>query len=415
MAILKPFRGIRPGREHAYKVAAPPYDVLSSDEARVMAQGNPISFLHVNKPEIDLDTAIDVHDDRVYQQGADNLQSFIVKGILRQDSKPHFYVYRQHMGAHMQTGLVAVASVEEYEQNLIKKHEFTRPEKEDDRVKHMDVVNAQVGPVFLTYEARSGIDNMIDEITSQKPEYDFTLDDGIRHVFWLVDDAERNSAIEHAFAEIPCLYVADGHHRSAAATRVKQMRQRANTSHNGQEAYNFFLVVVFPHDQMQILDYNRVVTDLHGLSEETFIGLLESKFHLSREVSPVKPAAMHEFGMYMDGQWYCLRVREGLVDENDPVARLDVSVLQDNLLSPILGIENPRVDKRIDFIGGIRGMAELERRVDNGEFKVAFSCYPTSIEHLMSIADAGEVMPPKSTWFEPKLRSGLVIHSLNES
>ncbi len=380
-----------------------------------MAQGNPISFLHVNKPEIDLDPAIDVHDDRVYQQGADNLQSFIADGILRQDEKPHFYVYRQHMGAHMQTGLVAVASVEEYERNLIKKHEFTRPEKEDDRVKHMDVVNAQVGPVFLTYEARSGIDSIMDEITRQTPEYDFTLDDGIRHVLWLVDDADRISAIEQAFVEIPCLYVADGHHRSAAATRVKQMRQQANASHNGEEAYNFFLVVVFPHDQMQILDYNRVVTDLHGLSEETFIELLEAKFQLIREDKPVKPAALHEFGMYMDGQWYSLRVREGVVDENDPVARLDVAVLQDNLLSPILGIENPRVDKRIDFIGGIRGMAELERRVDNGEFRVAFSCYPTSIEHLMAIADAGEVMPPKSTWFEPKLRSGLVIHSLAES
>ncbi|MAM69669.1 MAG: hypothetical protein CMP91_00805 [Gammaproteobacteria bacterium] len=412
MATLKPFRGLRPSRELAEKVAAPPYDVLSSDEARQMAQGNPVSFLHVNKPEIDLDPAIDVHDDRVYAKGRENLEAFKRDGVLSQDEKPHYYVYRQVMGEHVQTGLVAVASVEEYEQNLIKKHEFTRPEKEDDRVKHMDVVNAQVGPVFLTFEAEASIDAMLTEITEQEAEYDFILNDGIRHVLWLVDDAEKISAIEKAFDRIPCLYVADGHHRSAAATRVRNMRQQANSGHQGDEAYNFFLVVVFPHDQMQILDYNRAVTDLNGLSEEAFLEAVESKFEISKQDEACKPQALHEFGMYMDGHWYSLKVRDGLVDENDPVARLDVAVLQDNILKPLLGIENPRVDKRIDFIGGIRGMAELERRVDKGDFKVAFSCYPTSIEHLMAIADAGEVMPPKSTWFEPKLRSGLVIHSL---
>lgn len=413
MAKLLPFKGIRPTKALAEKVAAPPYDVLNSAEAREMAEGNPYTFLHVNKPEIDLAPELDVHDDSVYQKGAENLQAFIADKVIEQDASPKYYVYRQIMGEHVQTGLVAAASVEEYEQNLIKKHEFTRPEKEDDRVKHMDVLNAQVGPVFLTYQAETGIDELIDAVTQTEPEYEFTLDDGIAHIFWVVSDSETLNNIQQAFAAVPCLYVADGHHRSAAATRVKNMRQQANSAHDGTEAYNNFLVVVFPHDQMMILDYNRVVTDLHGLSEEIFLEMVEQKFQVIHQDEPFKPDALHEFGMYMDGQWYSLKAREGVVDENDPVSRLDVAVLQDNILAPLLGIENPRVDKRVDFVGGIRGMAGLEKRVDNGECKVAFSCYPTSIEHLMAIADAGEVMPPKSTWFEPKLRSGLVIHSLD--
>lgn len=413
MAKLLPFRGIRPTQALAEKVAAPPYDVLNSAEAREMAAGNPYTFLHVNKPEIDLDPAIDVHDDRVYQKGADNLQAFIVDGVIKQDEAPQYYVYRQIMGKHEQTGLVAVATVEAYEQNLIKKHEFTRPEKEDDRVKHMDALNAQVGPVFLTYQAESHIDELIKTVTDTAPEYDFTLSDGIRHIFWIVSDDTTQNKIEQAFTGVPSLYVADGHHRSAAATRIKNMRQQANPNHDGSEAYNNFLVVVFPHNQMKILDYNRVVTDLHGLSEEAFLEMVEQKFQISHQDQPFKPSALHEFGMYMDGQWYSLKAKEGIVDENDPVARLDVAVLQDNILAPLLGIDDPRVNKRIDFVGGIRGMEGLEKRVDSGECKVAFSCYPTSIEHLMAIADAGEVMPPKSTWFEPKLRSGLVIHSLD--
>ena len=413
MAKLLPFKGIRPTKALAEKVAAPPYDVLNSAEAREMAAGNPYTFLHVNKPEIDLDPEIDVHDDSVYQKGAENLQTFIADGVIQQDVSPKYYVYRQIMGEHVQTGLVAAASVEEYEQNLIKKHEFTRPEKEDDRVKHMDALNAQVGPVFLTYQAEANIDELIESVTQTEPEYEFTLDDGIRHIFWVVSESETLINIQQAFAAVPCLYVADGHHRSAAATRVKNMRQQANADHDGSEAYNNFLVVVFPHDQMMILDYNRVVKDLNGLSEESLLAELEQKFQLSPETEAYKPSAIHEFGMYMDGQWYSLKAKEGIVDENDPVARLDVAVLQDNILNPLLGVEDPRVDKRIDFVGGIRGMAGLEKRVDSGECKVAFSCYPTSIEHLMAIADAGEVMPPKSTWFEPKLRSGLVIHSLD--
>lgn len=413
MAKLFPFRGIRPTQTLAEKVAAPPYDVLNSAEAREMAAGNPYTFLHVNKPEIDLDPEMDVHDDRVYQKGAENLQAFIADGVIQQDEAQQYYVYRQIMGEHEQTGLVAVASVEEYEQNLIKKHEFTRPEKEDDRVKHMDVLNAQVGPVFLTYQAESSIDELINTVTESEPEYDFILNDGIRHTFWVVSDAETLNNIEQAFVAVPCLYVADGHHRSAAATRIKNMRQQANANHDGSEAYNNFLVVVFPHDQMKILDYNRVVIDLNGLSANDLLEHLQHKFEVSKQNSPHKPSTLHEFGMYMDGQWYALKALDGVVDENDPVARLDVAVLQDNILAPLLGITDPRLDKRIDFVGGIRGMQGLEKRVDSGECKVAFACYPTSIEHLMAIADAGEVMPPKSTWFEPKLRSGLVIHSLD--
>ena len=413
MAKLLPFRGVRPTPTLAEKVAAPPYDVLNSAEAREMAAGNPYTFLHVNKPEIDLDPEIDVHDDRVYQKGAENLQSFIADGVIQQDDTQKYYVYRQIMAKHEQTGLVAVASVEAYEQNLIKKHEFTRPEKEDDRVKQMDVLNAQVGPVFLTYQAEKHIDELINTVTESEPEYDFILGDGIRHTFWVVSDAETLNNIEQAFVDAPCLYVADGHHRSAAATRIKNMRQQANANHDGSEAYNNFLVVVFPHDQMKILDYNRVVVDLNGLSENELLELIKKKFEVSEQDNAHKPSALHEFGMYMNGQWYSLTAREGVVDETDPVARLDVAVLQDNILSPLLGVDDPRVDKRIDFVGGIRGMEGLEKRVNSGECKVAFSCYPTSIEHLMAIADAGEVMPPKSTWFEPKLRSGLVIHSLD--
>ena len=412
MAKLLPFAGIRPTKALAEKVAAPPYDVLNSVEARDMAAGNPYTFLHVNKPEIDLDPDVDVHDDKVYQKGAENLQNLIAEETINRDASQNYYVYRQIMGEHEQTGLVAVASVEEYEQNLIKKHEFTRPVKEDDRVKHMDALNAQVGPVFLTYQAESGIDDLIHAVTLTEPEYEFTLDDGIRHVFWVVSDVEAIANIQQAFVNVPCLYVADGHHRSAAATRIKNSRQQANANHDGSEAYNNFLVVVFPHDQMMILDYNRVVNDLNGLSDADFLTAVEENFEMSAVAEAYKPSSLHEFGMYMEGQWYSLKAKDGIVDENDPVARLDVAVLQDTILNPLLGIEDPRVDNRIDFIGGIRGMGGLEKRVDSGECKVAFSCYPTSIEHLMAIADAGEVMPPKSTWFEPKLRSGLVIHSL---
>ncbi len=414
MAIVKPFRGLRPRPDLADKVAAPPYDVLDSNEARQMAKGNPISFLHVNKPEIDLDPKIDLYDPRVYQKGAENLKKFITDGIMFQDKKPMFYVYRQIMGDHQQTGLVACASIDEYERDLIKKHELTRPDKEDDRVNHINTVNAQVGPVFLTYKAQKPIDQLIEKITATEPEYDFISPDKVRHILWLVEDAQLIRKIIDLFATIDYLYVADGHHRSAAAQRVRDIRRRANPQHKGTEEYNYFLSVIFPHDQMMILDYNRVVKDLHGLSTDEFLEKVKTKFEVELiGKEPYKPKKHKEFGMYLDGKWYRLTAKPKSYNEKDPVKRLDVSILQDNLLEPILGIGDPRKDKRIDFVGGIRGLKELEKRVKSGDWKVAFALYPTSIEELMTIADSGKIMPPKSTWFEPKLKSGLVVHLLD--
>lgn len=414
MKLIRPFNALRPRPELASRVAAPPYDVLNREEALAMAAGNEFSFLRINKPEIDVDPAIDAFDPRVYQRGAENLQRFIATGILRRDASPCFYVYKQVMGAHEQIGLVAAASVSAYEQNLIKKHEFTRPDKEDDRVNHIHTLGAQVGPVFLTYRAQPGIDALIAGIVTGTPEYDFVSEDDNRHVLWVVQESGMIAQLQAAFDQVDCLYVADGHHRSAAAQRVKDLRRLANPAHTGEESYNFFSTVIFPHSQMQILDYNRVVKDLNGMDEDEFLRRLQLCFKV--RVSPsgaLKPRREHEFTMYIGGQWYVLEALEGLWDERDPVKRLDVSILQNNLLSPMLGIDDPRRDKRIDFVGGIRGLEALEKRVDSGECKAAFALYPTSIESLMAIADAGEVMPPKSTWFEPKLKSGLFVHVLD--
>lgn len=415
MVLVKPFRGLRPKKEYAEKVAAPPYDVLDSREAREMAKDNPYSFLHVNKPEIDLDPDLNSYDEKVYRKGAENLRKLIQQGILIQDEKPKFYVYRQIMGDHIQVGLVACASVEEYEKDIIKKHELTRPDKENDRVKHILHQNAQVGPVFLTYKARPEIDRLIQQVMQNDPENDFTSDDGVRHTLWIIEDDQIIERIQSEFKKVDVLYVADGHHRSAAAMRVKQKKQKENPNHTGEEEYNYFLTVIFPHNQMQILDYNRVVKDLNGLNEAEFLQKLSEKF-LVEEIpgnQPFKPNQPHTFGMYLKGKWYKLIAREGTFDPNDPVKRLDVSILQENVLGPILGIQDPRKDKRIDFVGGIRGLKELEKRVNKGEWTVAFALYPTSIEDLMAIADAGKIMPPKSTWFEPKLKSGLVSHLLD--
>lgn len=414
MKLIRPFSALRPLPELAARVAAPPYDVLNRDEAFAMAAGNEYSFLRINKPEIDVDPAMDVYDLRVYQRGAENLQRFIARGILRRDSRKTFYVYKQVMGEHAQIGLVAAASLAAYEANLIKKHELTRPDKEDDRVNHINTLNAQVGPVFLTYRARPQIDALIAEVVAQAPEYDFVAEDGNRHVLWVVQDDATVGRIQTAFDQVECLYVADGHHRSAAAQRVKELRRQANPAHTGEESCNFFSTVIFPHNQMQILDYNRVVKDLNGLEDDEFLARIQLYFKARFSASgAVKPRHAHEFSMYIGGQWYVLEALEGLWDDNDPVQRLDVSILQNNLLSPLLGIDDPRRDKRIDFVGGIRGLEALEKKVDSGEFKVAFALYPTSIESLMAIADAGEVMPPKSTWFEPKLKSGLFVHVLD--
>ena len=414
MKLIRPFNALRPRKDLAVRDAAPPYDVLNREEALEMAQGNDYSFLRINKPEIDVDQSIDANDPRVYQRGAENLQKFIDKGIMERDPEATFYVYKLVMSGHAKVGLVAAASVAAYEQDLIKKHEFTRPDKEDDRVNHINTLSAQVGPVFLTYRARPAIDALIAQVVANDPEYDFLADDETRHVFWVVKDADITQQLQDEFDKVECLYVADGHHRSAAAQRVKDLRKNQNPAHTGEESYNWFSTVIFPDNQMQIMDYNRVVKDLNGLSDEEFLQRIQACFNVrDNGNAPAKPSHEHQFSMYMDGKWYVLEAIAGLWREDDPVGSLDVSILQNNLLSPLLGIEDPRRDKRIDFVGGIRGLGALQKRVDSGEWKVAFALYPTSIQSLMAIADAGEVMPPKSTWFEPKLKSGLFVHILD--
>ncbi|MBN2491347.1 MAG: DUF1015 domain-containing protein [Planctomycetes bacterium] len=415
MSDIKPFRAYRPRPDLVQQVACPPYDVLSSEEARRMAAGNPVSFLHVNKPEIDLDPAIDLHDDRVYLKGAENLRRFIAEEVLIREAAPAFYVYQQIMGEHRQAGIVAGASVEEYETDLIRKHEFTRRDKEDDRTRHTDELNANAGPVFLTYRPLPEIDALVDEVRLEPALYDFTADDGIRHTVWAVIDPATIAGIAAAFARIPCCYVADGHHRSASAARVGRRRREENPHHTGREVYNYFLAVFFPADQLQIMDYNRVVKDLNGREPAAFLDAVRETFEVvaAADGPPVRPAAPNDFGMFLGNRWYRLTARPGTFPADDPVRRLDVSILQENLIGPVLGIQDPRTDKRIDFVGGIRGLGELERRVREG-WAVAFALHPTTIEQLLSVADAGRVMPPKSTWFEPKLRSGILVRSLAE-
>ncbi len=414
MVRIREFKALRPREDEAAAVASPPYDVLDSREARVLARGKPYSFLHVVKPEIDLPEETDPYDETVYLKGRENLDRLAADGVLIDDEEPALYFYRQVMGKHSQTGLVVCASIEDYENDRIKKHEHTRAEKEADRIRHVETLNANTGPVFLTYRADREMDRLAGELTSAEPLYDFTAGDGVRHTVWKVTGAETVRKIKGFFSRLDSLYVADGHHRSASAVRVGQKRREANPAHTGEEEYNFFLAVLFPHDQLQIMDYNRVVKDLNGFSPEEFLGRVAEKFEVeaSRNNRPGRPAGLHEFGMYLGGHWYRLRARPGSFPAQDPVKSLDVSILQDNLLAPILKIGDPRKDKRIDFVGGIRGLEELARRVDGGE-AVAFALHPTSIEQLMAIADRGLVMPPKSTWFEPKLRSGLLVHRLD--
>ncbi len=412
MADIRPFRGFRPPASLVEQVASPPYDVLTSAEARAMAAGNQYSFLHICKPEIDLPESVPLYDDRVYRRGADNLARFIKEGVLVQDESPCLYIYRQTMGGRAQTGVVAGASIREYEAGRIKKHELTRKDKEDDRTRHIDAQNAQAEPVFLTHRARPGIDALVARITSSPPVYDFVAADGVGHVFWLVQDRGSIAALVQEFAQLDSMYVADGHHRSASAWRVAEMRRARNLRRSGGEPYEFFLAVVFPHDQIAIMDYNRVVLDLNGLSEQAFLARVAEAFEVAPAPTP-RPEGPNRFGMFLGGRWLRLVARAGSFPAGDPVRSLDVSILQDNLLAPILGIGDVRTDKRIDFIGGGRGIAELERRCRQ-DARVAFLLHPTSIEQLMAIADAGQVMPPKSTWFEPKLRSGLVVRLLAE-
>lgn len=413
MPLIRPFRGLQPAPGRARDIAAPPYDVLNTEEARRRAEGCPDSFLHISKPEIDLPPGTDPYSAPVYEKGRANFRCMIDAGALVQDAVPAYYFYRLIMGSHEQTGLVAAASVADYDRNRIRKHEFTRPDKEDDRVRQIDALNAQTGPVFLTHRQSDAVDAIASQAAAGEPDIDVIADDGVRHTVWVVRDAALIDRMTELFDAMPCLYIADGHHRSAAASRVAAARSAANPAHTGDEAYNYFLSVTFPDDQMQILDYNRVVADLNGRSVDAFLAAVTEVFTVEPRSVAFKPAAHGEFGMYLSGQWYRLVIKPDKIPSDDPVARLDVSLLADNLIDPILGISDPRRDKRIEFVGGIRGLGELERRVDSGKMAVAFALFPTSLAELMAVADAGEVMPPKSTWFEPKLADGLVSHLLD--
>ncbi len=411
MAIVKSFKGVRPKKELVKKIVSPPYDVLSSEEAREMVKGNPYSFLHIIKPEVDLPVGTDLYDEKVYQKAHDNFYEFIKKGYLFQEKKKAFYIYKQIMGEHVQIGFVAVSSVDDYEKGIIKKHELTREDKEIDRTKHILSLDAQAGPVFLVYKSDKTLDNILSDVSMNEPEYHFSSEDGVEHIFWVVTDDSIIDNIEKEFVKIPYLYVADGHHRSAAATRVRKYKMEANPNHTGDEEYNFFLTVIFPHNQMNIMAYNRVIKDLNGLEEGDFLNRVGEKFDY--EITDKKePSSKNNIMMYLNKKWYKLVPKSGIFDKNDPVESLDVSIIQNNIIDPILGIKNVRKDKRIDFVGGIRGTDYLQSLVDNGEFAVAFSMFPTSMEDLMKVADANKIMPPKSTWFEPKLRSGIVVHLL---
>ncbi len=412
MVRIKPFKGVRPVKEFVDKIASPPYDVINTEEAREIAKDNPLSFLHVVRPEIDLDPSIDIYDERVYQKAKENLDNLMREGYLVQDEKDYLYVYMQKMGDHIQTGIVGCAWADDYFEDRIKKHEFTREDKEKDRIKHVYTTNANTGPVFLTYKAKEQIDKIVNEITKTEPEYHFVSDDGVEHTFWVIKDDATIERLEKLFDEIPYVYIADGHHRSASGAKVREWRKKENPNHTGDEEYNYFLAVYFPHNQLQILPYNRAIRDLNGLNKEEFLKKVEKSFKVEK-TGKKSPDKVHEISMYLDGEWYSITPKPEIVDEKDPVKSLDVYILQEYLLAPILGIENPRKSDRITFVGGIRGTGELEKMVDSGDFAVAFSMYPTTVEQLMAIADAGKVMPPKSTWFEPKLKSGLIVHLLD--
>ncbi len=416
MAILKAFRGFRPGKELAARIASRPYDVLNSEEAREEVEGNPYSFLHVVKPEVDLPQETDPHSDIVYQTGKSNLEKMISEGILFQDEAAFLYVYAQTMDGKTQYGLVGCASIEDYKDNVIRKHELTRPDKEEDRKQHVRVSNFHAEPVFFAYPDHAEIDAIVSDVVRLAPEYDFVAADGIRHQLWVIREPELISRLETLFAtDIPFTYVADGHHRTAAAAGVGTERAQANPAHTGVEEYNYFLAVHFPAAQLTIIDYNRVVQDLNGMSDEEFLGKLEVAFKIEKKGKEIhKPNDLHNFGLYLSGSWYSLTAKYGTYDDSDPIGQLDVTVLSEHVLAPLLDITDLRKSKRIDFVGGIRGLKELERRVDSGEMKTAFALYPVSMEQLMEIADTNNIMPPKTTWFEPKLRSGLVIHKLED-
>ncbi len=412
MSDIRPFRGLRPRPDLVDKVASPPYDVLSSEEAREMAAGNRYCFLRVSKAEIDLPPDVDVHGDIVYDKSAETFRWMIDEGILAFDPEPSFYIYQLRMGDHVQRGLVAGVSAQEYEDGTIKKHEHTRREKEDDRARHTEKLRANAGPVLLTYKRRDDVHALVEKACAQAPVVDFVAADGIGHTLWRVADPQLVAGIRDAFARLDAMYIADGHHRSASGYRVRNLLRDRNPGHTGEEAYNFFLATIFPDDELQIMGYHRVVRDLHGLTPTEFIGRVAQSFEVA-PTTKADPAGPRQFGMYLEGQWYRLTAKPGTFPANHPVKSLDASILQDNLLAPVLGIADPRTDKRIDFVGGIRGTRELEKRCQT-DMKVAFALYPVSVAELMAIADANDVMPPKSTWFEPKLRSGIVVRSLDD-
>ena len=415
MAVLRPFKGFRPPVDKVKDVASRPYDVLNSKEARVEVESNPHSFLHVVKPEVDLDESIDLHSQEVYDKAKDNLDKLIADGFFVKDEKDILYVYAQTMFGKTQYGIVGCASVDDYMTEVIKKHELTRPDKEEDRMNHIRYSNFNAEPVFFAYPDHEGIDKIVARVIATDPEYDFVTGDGVGHHFWLIDDAADIASIVGYFEnDIPYTYVADGHHRTAAAALVGNERKQNNPNHTGEEEYNFFLAVHFPESQLSIIDYNRVVTDLNELSPKQFLGELDKAFvvtELGQEI--FKPEKLHTFSMYMEGKWFSLKAKESTFDDNDPIACLDVTILSEQVLGPVLDITDLRKSKRIDFVGGIRGLEELRKLVDSGEMQVAFALYPVSMKQLMDIADNGMIMPPKTTWFEPKLRSGLVIHSLD--
>lgn len=414
MAVVRPFKSYRPQENLVDKVAALPYDVMNSEEAREMVKGDKYSFLHVDKAEIDLDPSIDIHSAPVYEKAKENLWKMVEEKTYLQDEKPCMYIYRQIMDGRVQTGIVACASIDDYINDVIKKHEHTRAEKELDRINHVDYTNANTGPIFLTYKHKDEINNIVNAwVEEHKAVYDFTSEDGISHIIWVINDDAVTANLSELFGGIDYLYIADGHHRSASAVKVGLKRREQKPNFTGEEEFNYFLSVIFPDNDLYVMDYNRVVQDLNGLSSEEFMNEVADKFDITpyEGEGQYKPSEKKTYGMYLDSKWYKLAPKEGVYDPNDPVDRLDVAILQNNLLQPILGIEDPRTSDRIDFVGGIRGLGELERRVNNG-MKVAFSMYATTIDDLMAIADAGKVMPPKSTWFEPKLRSGIFVHEL---
>lgn len=412
MATVKPFKALRPKKDLAEEVAALPYDVMNRTEAEEMAKGKPYSFLHISRSEIDFPREVPSDEDQVYEKAKVNLERMMAEGVFKQDTKECYYLYEQMMEGRSQTGVVARTSVDEYIQNVIKKHEHTRPQKEEDRFRHFDVCNGNTEPVFFAFRNKKSISELIkDWRKNHDPVYDFSTGDSVHHRLWVIDDPEAITSIERSFQGVESLYIADGHHRTASAVRAAMKRREENPNHQGDEDYNYIMAVIFPDEELKIMDYNRVVKDLNGLTVNDYLDQVKSSFDVTpyHGDQPFKPDKKHTFGMYLEGQWYQLQAKDQIIKKGDPIKELDVSILQDHLLSPILGIDNPRTDDRIDFVGGIRGLKELERRVEE-DMTVAFSLYPTSIEDLFSIADAGEVMPPKSTWFEPKLLSGLFVY-----